>query len=212
MGWLSKHWLKFELALIFGVLPAALSILKPRGFIVIIIWTVSALTWRALKPHGYQWRKEWNFSALTKTNVTPILKRFVPNAIATLAFTWFMVPDLLFGLPLERPFLWLVIMVLYPLLSVVPQEIIFRSFFLKRYALVIPATYMQITNAMAFGWVHIIMQNWIAIAFSAIGGWMFCDTYRKTKSLAAASFEHALYGCFIFTVGLGVFFYHGNVK
>ncbi len=208
----SSHWLKIELVLVFGILPAVISVIKPRGFTVIIIWIVSAITWRALKPHGYRWRKEWNFAALNKASMTTIFKRFVPNAIATLIFTWILIPEHLFSLPLEHPLMWLMVMTLYPLLSVIPQEIIFRSFFLKRYAPIIPDHRMRLVNAAAFGWVHILMQNWIAIVFSAIGGWMFSDTYKKNKSLAAASFEHALYGCFIFTVGLGMYFYHGHVK
>lgn len=208
----SKHWLKIELALIFAIFPVIISIIKPKGFTMVIIWSVSAVAWRLLRPHGYKWRIEWNFAALNRKSLTPIFKRFIPNAVATAIFAWFVVPQHFFVMPVERPQLWVLIMILYPLLSVIPQEIIFRSFFLKRYETTIPEKYMRAVNALAFGWVHIIMQNWIAIVFSAIGGWMFADTYKKNKSLAAASLEHALYGCFIFTVGLGVFFYHGNVK
>ena len=42
------------------------------------------------------------------------------------------------------------------------------------------------------------------------GGLFFADTYAKTRSLAAVYFEHALYGCYLFTIGLGFYFYHGN--
>jgi len=204
--------LRSELLLIFLVFPAVISIAKPRGLTMVIIWTVAALCWRVLRSCDYSWKTEWNAAALTPDNLAPIVRRFIPNAIATTLFAWFMVPQHLFQMPLERPHLWVLIMILYPLLSVVPQEIIFRSFFLKRYEHTIPAHYMQTVNALAFGWVHIIMQNWIAVFFSAIGGWLFTGSYRKHKSLAVASLEHALYGCYIFTVGLGMFFYHGNVK
>jgi hypothetical protein len=33
-----------------------------------------------------------------------------------------------------------------------------------------------------------------------------------TGSLLTSSIEHALYGCWLFTVGLGQFFYHGRVR
>ncbi len=39
---------------------------------------------------------------------------------------------------------------------------------------------------------------------------MFAARYQQSRSLAASSFEHALYGCFLFTVGLGQFFLRRN--
>lgn len=208
----SRQWPKLELILIFGILPVVIAILKPRGVLALIIWGMAAYAWSHLKKKGYNWREEWNFAALNKASITPILKRFIPNALITLVFAWVVVPEQFFVMPTQRTQLWMLIMILYPLLSVIPQEIIFRSYFLTRYENIIAPKYMRLVNALAFGWVHIIMHNWIAVVFSAIGGWMFTDTYKKNKSLAAASFEHSLYGCFIFTVGLGMFFYHGNVK
>ena len=211
-NFLSKYKLHIELLVVFGLFPAIISFIKPHIGVVLIIWTVSAAAWRILRQHGYTWREEWNFSAVNKANIMPIMWRFLPYSIAILIFTWGIIPDKLFSLPLERPLVWVMVMTLYPLLSVIPQEIIFRSFFLKRYEGIIPASRMRTANALSFGWVHIIMQNWIAVSFCIIGGWLFSDTYKKSKSLAVVSFEHALYGCFIFTIGLGVFFYHGNVK
>lgn len=35
-------------------------------------------------------------------------------------------------------------------------------------------------------------------------------TYRRARSLLAASIEHALYGMLVFSVGLGRFFFHGT--
>ena len=41
-----------------------------------------------------------------------------------------------------------------------------------------------------------------------VGGLLFAYRYTKTGSLLTSCVEHALYGCFLFTVGLGRFFYH----
>jgi uncharacterized protein len=41
------------------------------------------------------------------------------------------------------------------------------------------------------------------------GGILFAWRYVETGSLLTSSVEHALYGCWLFTVGLGVYFYHG---
>jgi hypothetical protein len=45
-----------------------------------------------------------------------------------------------------------------------------------------------------------------------IGGWLFARRYQRTRSLLAASVEHALYGVLAFTVGLGALFHHGAVR
>ena len=52
----------------------------------------------------------------------------------------------------------------------------------------------------------------LAVALCVIGGWLFADTYSRTRSLWLASAEHALYGCLVFTVGLGRYFYGGTVQ
>jgi membrane protease YdiL (CAAX protease family) len=42
-----------------------------------------------------------------------------------------------------------------------------------------------------------------------VAGLLFAWRYQTTGSLLVTCIEHALYGCFIFTVGLGGLFYHG---
>jgi hypothetical protein len=44
------------------------------------------------------------------------------------------------------------------------------------------------------------------------GGYLFAYTYAKTRSLLLVSIEHALYGCLLYTIGLGRFFYTGFEK
>jgi hypothetical protein len=36
-----------------------------------------------------------------------------------------------------------------------------------------------------------------------IGGILFAFTFKKTKSTLLVSIEHAIYGCWLFTVGMG---------
>jgi hypothetical protein len=42
-----------------------------------------------------------------------------------------------------------------------------------------------------------------------MGGVLFSKTWEDTGSLFLVSLEHALYGCWIFTLGLGEWFYEG---
>jgi uncharacterized protein len=47
------------------------------------------------------------------------------------------------------------------------------------------------------------------IAVSSLGGLLFSLTYQRSGSLLLTSIDHALFGNFIFTIGLGQFFHHG---
>ena len=120
-------------------------------------------------------------------------------------------PELLFSFIKQRPLLWLMVMLLYPLLSVYPQEILYRAFFFHRYqALFGPGWAMLVASALAFGFVHIIFGNWLAVVLCVIGGFLFSLTYHQSGSLLLACLDHAIFGNFIFTIGLGQFFYHGS--
>jgi len=79
----------------------------------------------------------------------------------------------LFCVPRNKPDLWVTILFIYTFLSVWPQEVIYRTFFFERYKTIF-------TN-----------KN------------IFIFTYTKTKSTTLVSIEHALYGNWLFTVGMG---------
>ncbi|GBR19081.1 hypothetical protein AA3271_0383 [Gluconobacter japonicus NBRC 3271] len=67
-----------------------------------------------------------------------------------------------------------------------------------------------VASAVAFGFAHILFLNWIAVGMTLIGGVLFASDYSRHRSLTLTCFEHSLYGCLIFTVGLGRFFYTGE--
>lgn len=48
-------------------------------------------------------------------------------------------------------------------------------------------------------------------ALTFVGEVLFATCYAETGSLATSCFEHALYGCWLFTLGLGQYFYHGTI-
>lgn len=205
------HHRRTECIMVFAVLPVALALCKPHAWIYLILWASGLRVWRVLyREHGYSLRADWNARALDAATLRTILKRFIPCALVLFAFTWLVIPSRLFNLPLQRPQMWLLVMLLYPLLSVPPQEIVFRSFFMQRYADLFTPSRLRIASAVAFGWAHLVLLNPVAVIFSAFGGLLFAHTYEKTRSLAVVCFEHALYGCTIFTIGLGFYFYHGQ--
>jgi hypothetical protein len=145
------------------------------------------------------------------------LKLIAIRFIFVIASSWLVIhllyPEKLFVLPAEHPVIWLLIIVLYPPLSVVPQEILYRSFFFARYAGLFPAKKtMVIANTLCFVFMHIVFGNAVAIVGTLIGGYFFADTYSRTQSLRLVSLEHSLYGIIIFTLGLGEFFVFGVAK
>jgi hypothetical protein len=66
---------------------------------------------------------------------------------------------------------------------------------------------MVVTNAVAFAWMHVVFDNYIAVGLSMLGGLLFARTYQLTGSLRLVCLEHALYGCLIFTLGAGHLFF-----
>ncbi len=143
-----------------------------------------------------------------------IWKRIINNtalvAVGIFVLVIFLQPDRLFQLPSNRPVVWGIILALYPLLSALPQELIYREFFFHRYKKLFGTGWMMVAaSASLFAFLHIIYDNYWAIIISLIGGFMFARTYRQSRSLYVVSIEHAIYGCLIFTIGLGNYFYEG---
>lgn len=119
--------------------------------------------------------------------------------------------QLLFSFVKRASGFWALVMLLYPLVSVYPQELFYRAFFFHRYQPLFGSGWiMLVASALAFGFVHIIFGNWLAVVLSAVGGLLFAFTYQHSGSLLLTCIDHALFGNFIFTIGLGKFFYHGS--
>lgn len=198
-----------ELGVLFGLLPAALatfarSLSLPVLFVA--AWLCLAVLWRDPTFQRDQlWRREQLWTWLRG-----------PLALALAAGTLLAVgvylvePRHLFDLPRHSPWRWLLVMLLYPTLSVVPQELVFRTFFFHRYGRLFESPWVTtVASAIAFAWAHIVLMNELAVLLTLIGGWLFARTYLRTRSLLATAVEHAAYGCLLFTVGLGRWFVTG---
>jgi membrane protease YdiL (CAAX protease family) len=130
-----------------------------------------------------------------------------------LALLWWIKPGALFSLMLDHTALWLLVMVLYPVVSVIPQELIYRAFFFERYRPLFGyGLGLPLVSAGVFAFGHLVFQNWPAVVLTGIGGWLFGLTYRRTSSLLLVSVEHALHGWAIFTLGYGEFFFDGTLR
>jgi membrane protease YdiL (CAAX protease family) len=119
-------------------------------------------------------------------------------------------PEMLLYLPRYAPAMWLAILALYPLVSVAPQELIYRVLFFERYGVLFPDRRVAVlVNAAVFGMAHMFFWNWIAVGMTFVGGVVFSLAYLGRGGFLWAGALHAVAGQIIFTSGLGVFFYHG---
>ncbi|WP_448548597.1 CPBP family intramembrane glutamic endopeptidase [Thalassotalea fusca] len=172
-------------------------------FIICVALLCSLILWRDDKLQK-QWQRA---KLLQRKHFRPMWQSFLALAILTIIFVYFYTPNTLFDLPLNHTYSWLVLIVAYPLLSVVPQEVIFRIYFFHRFKKLFSS---KLTcawlSSICFGFAHIIYSNWIAVIFSFMGGLLFSFRFVQTKSIALVIVEHSLWGVFLFTIGLGSFF------
>lgn len=211
----SKIWLSLrlgEFAAFFAIGPLVYYIADPGpGWLFPALWAWAVVCVALLlTDRSFAKRQLWNIRAC-RAELGPMLARFAVLGGALTLATAVLLPEDFLRLPRERPMLWAMIMVFYPLLSVFPQEVVFRAFFFHRYrGLFGGGLGMIAASALAFGYVHIVFGNWLSVALTAVGGALFALTYARSRSTAAASIEHALYGCLVFTIGLGQYFYSGT--
>lgn len=119
-------------------------------------------------------------------------------------------PEQLFSMPAERTMVWINVLFFYPIVSVLPQEIIFRTYFFSLLEDLIPTNNLLVfASAFAFAFLHIIYDNWWAIGLSFLAGMLFSITYLRTNSLFWVTVEHTLFGWLVFTLGFGNYFYEG---
>lgn len=202
-----------ELILLFFLLPTVYA----AGFwpwhpfllmLPVVVWAVITLL---LDPH-FDRRQFWN-AGVAGRQLPHIVLTFIAGAILLTAIVFIFTPHNFLNFVKHNPRMWALVMVLYPLVSVYPQEIVYRTFFFHRYQQLFPHKWgMIVGSAVMFSYSHIIFENAYALLLSLVGGLAFAYTFHRGRSTLAVVIEHGLFGCYIFTVGLGQFFYHGAVR
>lgn len=129
-------------------------------------------------------------------------------AIFIFSFSYYYDPNNFMVFPKENPSTFILVIFLYPFLSVVPQEIIFRKYFFFKFSDIMPQKYLIFINGLVFSLAHVFFNNYVAIIFTFFGGIYLSWSYLKSESLTLVIYEHTLFGIFIFASGLGRYFYH----
>jgi membrane protease YdiL (CAAX protease family) len=132
------------------------------------------------------------------------LIKLLAIGLLTALFVYLTDREALFNVLLNKPILWIFILFVYSFFSVYPQELIYRTFYFDRYNEFFKNDNLFIfINAIIFAIAHIFFKNALVLILTFLGGLLFAITYLKTKSTLLVSIEHAIYGCWLFTVGMG---------
>ncbi|WP_446745790.1 CPBP family intramembrane glutamic endopeptidase [Silvibacterium acidisoli] len=200
-----------EFVLLFVAGPVLLALHRASFPPLPLLWLIFAYCLVVLlRDPEFERKQLWNAAPLRR-ELPSILGLFLLGValIGTLAAVLYR--PLLFGLVRTHPLLWALIMVLYPVLSVYPQGVIYRVFVMHRYGKGKPGAIAILLSACSFALMHVVFRNPVALILTFAGGLLFAWRQARTQSLLVSSIEHSLYGCLLFTVGLGQFFYARSI-
>ena len=204
---MKNFWLRVEFLVIFICLPL-LGYVYPKYIspIPVLIAVLTYVFYLSLRHKKIRKKNIFTFHIHHHKLLRSIYNRILASLIIMMLAIMFYDHYLIFKMIFKDPLLWLVLLFVYPIFSVIPQEIIFRSFFFTRYKKIFKRYPMVFMSAASFSFSHIIFENWIAITFTFIGGLYFAISYHQTKSLLIVVIEHSIYGLFLYTIGFGEFF------
>jgi membrane protease YdiL (CAAX protease family) len=192
-----------EFFIIFILIPVSFAIRYPvwikltigglgLAYVIFVLLKLEKNKFKVAK--GLDWRSFWR-----RTLVQLAVIIFI-----TTAYVWFTDKTLLFGVLIHKPKLWIIILFIYALFSVYPQELIYRTFYFQRYEMFFKSRNLFIfLNATIFSLAHMFLKNSLVMLLTFLGGILFAITFHKTRSTLLVSIEHAIYGIWLFTVGMG---------
>ena len=201
-----------ELLVLFVAAPILMATELPSSFMWYALAAIAVVGILLLSvTAGFRWRDLVARSAF-RIDWTVFAIYVVVAGLICYGLTVWLVPGRLFSFPLGNTKMWLIVMIAYPFVSAVPQEIVFRVLFFERYGALFPNTAVAIAvNAGLFGLAHLFYLNWPAVVLTTCAGAIFAWAYAGRQSFGYAWLLHAVSGQIVFTVGLGVFFYHGAI-
>jgi len=208
----NRGWLLLEFVTFFVLAPAGMAIFLPAGwmFPVLFSFTAVGLVLLHFTP-GFAWANlthGWRQVNWPRVGIVA-LATFI-TALVVMLLTR---PDGLFILFRERPEIMLMIALFYPFVSALPQELVYRPLFFERYGPILPRRLPVAIwlNAALFSFAHLMYWSWIVAAMTMFGGLLFALVYKKKGNFPEAVIHHSLAGIILFALGMGVYFYSGNV-
>ena len=201
-------WAEFA-ALYFGA-PLGIALFMPGDllFPALAVFSIGGmvLLWRT---GGFDWHslvRGWRRVPVWQVVVFGLITGLAGWAIIQIAR-----PDYARPLTPERLRFLGVIWLLYPILSALPQELIFRPLFFHRFGSLFPVRGTAVAvNAFVFSFAHLMYWSLVVAVLTLIGGWIFARAYL-IRGCPSAWILHGIAGNVLFTVGMGAYFWSGAV-
>ena len=209
---MKELFLVLEFLILFFIIPVLAAFVLPPSLLFpsLLLFTLLGILLLCITPE-FRWKSLWgnwvsiNWRLLGSFLLVGLL------ALSVLAF-W-IDPGNIFYLPMDSPKLWIFIMIAYPIVSVVPQELIYRPLFFIRYKSILPTGQsLVVVNAICFCLIHLFYWNFVVLFITLLGGLIFSYIYHKNKNFLEVVLFHSVGGCIIFTTGLGRYFYSGALQ
>ena len=206
-------WRLAEMALLYGAAPFAVD-RAVHGYSVpvfIALLTVLAIILLVLiLDRTFSLRRELS-RGFSLRQLFYILLTFVVGGGIVATYVAEYHPELFLEFPRNRPDVYLRIMLLYPLMSVAVQELVYRTFFFHRYGVLFGGAWWLaiLLNGVLFGIGHLVIGTPLAMYGTMATGALFAWRYVMTRSFWAVFIEHTLWGALVFTIGLGRYFFTG---
>jgi len=197
-----------EWGVLYLALPLLIAVVLPPGSMFPALFAGTAFgIWLLHRTGGFRWRD------LRQGRIEPAAVAVF--AVVTMAVA-LAVSIGTSGDPLRfataNPGFLVLILIFYPILSALPQELVFRVLWYHRYAPILPGGWPGIIlNAAVFSLAHLMYWSGIVAVMTFVGGLAFAWAYQRRGSFPMAVVMHALAGQIVFALGLGMFFYSGNV-
>ncbi len=203
-----RLWAEFA-ALYIGV-PLAIALFLPPGYLFVALFAFM-LAGMALLWHtgGFDWHsllRGWSEVRWLRTLTFGLMVGVISWAVMKTAN-----PDFQINTSPPRLRFLVILWMLYPILSALPQELIFRVLFYHRYgSLFADARVALLVNAAVFAFAHLMYWSGVVTVMTFAGGLAFAWVYLL-RGFPAAWLLHAIAGNVLFTVGMGAYFWSGNV-
>ena len=155
----------------------------------------------------FKWKELISWSVSRKTLLGSALIILI-SALLMLGYVWLFERDNLFNLPRANIWIFLAMVVFYPVFSAYGQEIIYRTFLYRRYSAIFPKAWQFVlVSAITFSFLHIVYYDPVSMILTFVGGLYFSWMYLSTRSVLYSAVLHGVFGMLVFGVGLGQYFW-----
>ncbi|GFE63335.1 CPBP family glutamic-type intramembrane protease [Litoreibacter roseus] len=211
------RWVEF--LTLFIATPVLIAVALPPDMMFPALFAATAIGVALLGlTRGFRWSSLW--VGISRIRWGFVLLTAGLTALVGLAVLWAFRPGAIFmllgqGAPVTSNGVPIIVIIalFYPIVSALPQELVFRPLFFRRYGSILPSeTGAIVLNAATFSLAHLMYWSWIVALMTFVGGLLFAHSYERRGSFPEAVVLHSVTGVVLFAVGMGAYFYSGNVR